>query len=141
MEPKEFARFFGGFSTEKRVKMIAALAEAGKPGLSLIDLSRKTDLSVIDIGIAAEALIMMDLLNISVKGENKVLFLNFDLMSKVFDEAYHSFGQGRLVRLAEKQAAQAAAEAAEAEAASAAAAAEAAALTDGSAEAIAPVKE
>jgi len=41
--------------------------------------------------------------------------------------------------LAEKQAAQAAAESAEAEAA--AAAAEAAALTDGSVEAIAPVKE
>ena len=126
MDAKEFARFFGGFSTEKRVKLIAALAAAGKPGLSLIDLSRKTDLSVIDIGIAAEALIMMDLLNISVKGENKFLFLNFNLMSKVFDEAYHTFGQGRLVRLAEQQAAEAAAEAE----AAAAAAAEAAALAD-----------
>ena len=59
MDPKEFARFFGGFSTEKRVKLISALAEAGKPGLSLIDLSRKTDMSVIDIGIAAEALLLM----------------------------------------------------------------------------------
>lgn len=123
MDAKEFARFFGGFSTEKRVKLISALADAGKPGLTLIDLSRKTDLSVIDIGIAAEALIMMDLLNISVKGENKVLFLNFDMISKLFDEAYHTFGQGRFVRLAEKQAAEAAAEAA--------AAAAAAALADG----------
>jgi hypothetical protein len=112
MDAKEFARFFGGFSTEKRVKLISALADAGKPGLSLIDLSRKTDLSVIDIGIAAEALIMMDLLNISVKGENKVLFLNFGMMSKLFDEAYHTFGQGRFIRLAEQQAAEAAAEAA-----------------------------
>jgi hypothetical protein len=127
MDAKEFARFFGGFSTEKRVKLISALADAGKPGLSLIDLSRKTDLSVIDIGIAAEALIMMDLLNISVRGENKVLFLNFAMMSKLFDEAYHTFGQGRFVRLAEQQAAEAAAEAE----AAAAAAAEAAALADG----------
>ena len=127
MDAKEFARFFGGFSTEKRVKLISALADAGKPGLSLIDLSRKTDLSVIDIGIAAEALIMMDLLNISVRGENKVLFLNFAMMSKLFDEAYHTFGQGRFVRLAQQQAAEAAAEAE----AAAAAAAEAADLADG----------
>jgi len=131
MDAKEFARFFGGFSTEKRVKLISALADAGKPGLSLIDLSRKTDLSVIDIGIAAEALIMMDLLNISVRGENKVLFLNFAMMSKLFDEAYHTFGQGRFVRLAEQQAAEAAAEAE----AAAAAAAEAAALADGAGDA------
>ena len=47
MDAKEFARFFGGFSTEKRVKLIRTLMEAGRPGLSLIDLSRKTDLSVI----------------------------------------------------------------------------------------------
>ena len=131
MDAKEFARFFGGFSTEKRVKLISALADAGKPGLSLIDLSRKTDLSVIDIGIAAEALIMMDLLNISVRGENKVLFLNFAMMSKLFDEAYHTFGQGRFIRLAEQQAAEAAAEAE----AAAAAAAEAAALADGAGDA------
>ena len=117
MDAKEFARFFGGFSTEKRVKLIAALAEAGKPGLSLIDLSRKTDLSVIDIGNSAEALLMMDLMNISVKGENKMLFLNFNVMSKLFDEAYHTFGQGRFVRQEE---ARLAAEAAEAEAAAAA---------------------
>jgi hypothetical protein len=114
MDAKEFARFFGGFSTEKRVKLIATLAEAGKPGLTLIDLSRKTDLSVIDIGNAAEALLMMDLMNISVKGENKMLFLNFDVMSKLFDEAYHTFGQGRFVRQEEERAAAAAAELAEA---------------------------
>ena len=117
MDAKEFARFFGGFSTEKRVKLIATLAEAGKPGLSLIDLSRKTDLSVIDIGNSAEALLMMDLMNISVKGENKMLFLNFGVMSKLFDEAYHTFGKGRFVRLEEARLA--------AEAADAAAAAEA----------------
>jgi hypothetical protein len=117
MDAKEFARFFGGFSTEKRVKLIAALAEAGKPGLSLIDLSRKTDLSVIDIGNSAEALLMMDLMNISVKGENKMLFLNFNVMSKLFDEAYHTFGQGRFVRLEEARLAAEAAETAEAAAA------------------------
>ncbi|MFM8463783.1 MAG: hypothetical protein ACKOA0_06740, partial [Burkholderiaceae bacterium] len=75
--------------------------------------------------------IMMDLLNISVKGENKVLFLNFGMMSKLFDEAYHTFGQGRFIRLAEQQAAEAAAEAE----AAAAAAAEAAALADGAGDA------
>jgi len=123
MDAKEFARFFGGFSTEKRVKLIATLAEADKPGLTLIDLSRKTDLSVIDIGNSAEALLMMDLMNISVKGENKMLFLNFDVMSKLFDEAYHTFGQGRFVRLEEARLAAEAAEA-EAEAAAAAEAAE-----------------
>jgi hypothetical protein len=117
MDAKEFARFFGGLSTEKRVKLIATLAEAGKPGLTLIDLSRKTDLSVIDIGNSAEALLMMGLMNISAKGENKMLFLNFDVMSKLFDEAYHTFGQGRFVRLEE---ARLAAEAAEAAAAAAA---------------------
>ena len=128
MDAKEFARFFGGFSTEKRVKLISALAEAGKAGLSLIDLSRKTDMSVIDIGIAAEALLLMGLMNISVKGENKVLFLNFDLLSKLFDEAFHTFGQGRFIRLEE---ARAAAEAAAAEAEAAAAAIEGAAAADG----------
>ena len=60
---------------------------------------------------------MMDLMNISVKGENKMLFLNFNVMSKLFDEAYHTFGQGRFVRQEE---ARLAAEAAEAEAAAAA---------------------
>ena len=76
---------------------------------------------MIDIGNSAEALLMMDLMNISVKGENKMLFLNFGVMSKLFDEAYHTFGQGRFVRQEE---ARLAAEA-EAEAADAAAAAEA----------------
>jgi hypothetical protein len=74
---------------------------------------------------------MMDLLNISVRGENKVLFLNFAMMSKLFDEAYHTFGHGRFVRLAQQQAAEAAAEAE----AAAAAAAEAAALADGAGDA------
>ena len=97
MDAKEFARFFGGFSTEKRVKLIRTLMEAGRPGLSLIDLSRKTDLSVIDIGIAAEALLLMGLVDIKIKGENKMLFLNFDLISKIFDEAYHTFGAGRFL--------------------------------------------
>ena len=52
-------------------------------------------------------------------------------MSKLFDEAYHTFGQGRFIRLAEQQAAEAAAEAE----AAAAAAAEAAALADGAGDA------
>lgn len=113
MDAKEFARLFGGFATEKRVKLISTLADAGKPGLTLIDLSRQTDLSVIDIGNVAEALLMMNLMNISVKGENKMLYLNFDVLSNLFDEAYHTFGQGRFVRLEEARvAAEAEAEAA-----------------------------
>lgn len=124
MDAKEFARLFGGFATEKRVRLISTLADAGKPGLTLIDLSRQTDLSVIDIGNVAEALLMMNLMNISVKGENKMLFLNFDVLSNLFDEAYHTFGKGRFIRLEEARLA------AEAEAAAAAAAAEAATSSD-----------
>ena len=58
MEPKEFARLFGGFSTEKRVQIVKALIDAGPEGLSLLELSRNTELSVIDIGITAEALLL-----------------------------------------------------------------------------------
>lgn len=95
MEAKDFSRFFGGFSTEKRVKLLSALIEAGKPGLSLLDLSRKTELSVIDIGITAEALLMIDLLDISIVGENKVLYANFSLLHSVFQKSYDAFGSGR----------------------------------------------
>lgn len=95
MEAKDFSRFFGGFSNEKRVKLLSALIEAGKPGLSLLDLSRKTELSVIDIGIAAEALLMIDLLDISIKGENKMLYANFALLHSVFEKSYDVFGSGR----------------------------------------------
>ena len=78
---------------------------------------------------------MMDLMNISVKAENKMLFLNFDVMSKLFDEAYHTFGQGRFVRLEEARAAAEAAELAEA-----AAVDEAAAASDTSSEKSTPTK-
>ncbi len=95
MEAKEFAKLFGGFSTEKRVRLITALIDAGPPGLSLLDLSRKTELSVIDIGITAEALVMIDLIDISIKGENKVLFANFNLIRGLFEKSYYAFGTGR----------------------------------------------
>ena len=95
MEAKEFAKLFGGFSTEKRVRLLRALIDAGPPGLSLLDLSRKTELSVIDIGITAEALVMIDLIDISIKGENKVLFANFDLIRSLFEKSYYAFGTGR----------------------------------------------
>lgn len=95
MEAKELAKLFGGFSTEKRVTIIAALMDAGKAGISLNELSRKTELSVIEIGIAAEAMLMMGLIDISVKGETKMLVANFALMRTLFDEAYNEFGPGR----------------------------------------------
>ncbi len=95
MDAKELAKLFGGFSTEKRVTIIAALMEAGKAGISLNDLSRKTELSVIEIGIAAEAMLMVGLIDISVKGETKMLVANFALMRTLFDEAYNEFGPGR----------------------------------------------
>ncbi len=95
MNAKDFARLFGGFSTEKRVKLLSALIAAGPPGLSLLDLSRKTELSVIDIGITAEALVLIDMIDISIKGENKVLFANFSLIHSLFEKAYYEFGTGR----------------------------------------------
>jgi DNA-binding transcriptional ArsR family regulator len=95
MEAKEFAKLFGGFSTEKRVLIIKTLMEAGKEGISLNELSRMTELSVIDIGIAGEALLMMGLIDIAVRGEHKMLTANYTLLSSLFDEAYHEFGPGR----------------------------------------------
>ena len=105
MEAKEFAKMFGGFSTERRVLIVSALLDAGKDGISLIELSRKTELSVIDIGIAAEALLLMGLLNISVKGENKILSANYKMLSSLFEDAYNTLGPGRhLIKKAEAEA-------------------------------------
>lgn len=95
MEPKEFAKLFGGFSTEKRVKIIKALIDAGPTGLPLLELSRITELSVVDIGLTAEALLMLDLIDISIKGNNKVLLANFGLTQKLFQESHAEFGTGR----------------------------------------------
>ena len=95
MNAKDFARLFGGFSTEKRVRLLRALLDAGPAGLSLLDISRKTELSVIDIGITAEALAMLDLIDISIKGENKVLLANFELIHSLFEKSYFAFGSGR----------------------------------------------
>ncbi len=95
MNAKDFARLFGGFSTEKRVRLLKALLDAGPSGLSLLDLSRKTELSVIDIGITAEALAILDLIDISIKGENKVLLANFELIQSLFEKSYYAFGSGR----------------------------------------------
>ncbi len=95
MNAKDFARLFGGFSTEKRVRLIKALLDAGPAGLSLLELSRKTELSVIDIGITAEALLLLDLIDIAIKGENKVLHANFQLIPSIFEKSYYAFGTGR----------------------------------------------
>lgn len=137
MDAKEFAKMFGGFSTERRVKIVTALLEVGKEGIGLNELSRKTELSVIDIGIAAEALLMMGLIDISVRGENKMLSANFNMLSKLFSEAYDQLGPGR-IRVAE---AKAAAEAAAAAAEVAAAEAEAEAAAEAAAEAEAAAAE
>ena len=95
MNAKDFARLFGGFATEKRVRLIRALLDAGPSGLSLLELSRKTELSVIDIGITAEALLLLDLIDIEIKGENKVLKANSQLVRTVFEKSYYAFGSGR----------------------------------------------
>ena len=95
MNAKDFARLFGGFATEKRVRLIRALLDAGPAGLSLLELSRKTELSVIDIGITAEALLLLDLIDIAIRGENKVLTANSELVQSIFEKAYYAFGTGR----------------------------------------------
>jgi|GEM_PF-855123 hypothetical protein len=95
MNAKDFARLFGGFATEKRVRLIRALLDAGPSGLSLLELSRKTELSVIDIGITAEALLLLDLVDIEIKGENKVLKANSQLVRSIFEKSYYAFGSGR----------------------------------------------
>ena len=95
MNAKDFARLFGGFATEKRVRLIRALLDAGPSGLSLLELSRKTELSVIDIGITAEALLLLDLNDIEIKSENKVLTANAKLVRSIFEKSYYAFGSGR----------------------------------------------
>jgi len=95
MNAKDFARLFGGFATEKRVRLIRALLDAGPSGLSLLELSRKTELSAIDIGITAEALLLLDLIDVEIKGENKVLTANSQLVRSVFEKSYYAFGSGR----------------------------------------------
>ncbi len=96
MEAKEFAKLFGGFSTERRVDIISTLIAAGPTGITLNELSRKTDLSMIDIGNAAEALLMMNFIKISIKGDNKILIANFNLLDALFQEALDTFGTGRI---------------------------------------------
>lgn len=96
MEAKEFAKLFGGFSTERRVDIISTLIDAGLDGISLNELSRQTDLSMIDIGNAAEALLMMNFIKISIRGDNKILIANFNLLDALFEEAYNTFGAGRI---------------------------------------------
>ncbi len=95
MEAKEYAKMFGGFSTEKRVNIISALMDAGPDGASLIDLSRLTGLSVIEIGNTIEALFLMNMIKISIKGENKLLIANFAVLDGLFEAAYNELGPGR----------------------------------------------
>ncbi len=98
MDAKEYARLFGAFSTEKRVNIVSALMDAGPDGTSLIALSRRTGLSVIEIGNTLEALALLNLIKISVKGENKSISANFSLLDSLFQEAYDEFGPHRPVR-------------------------------------------
>ena len=95
MEAKEFAKLFGGFSTERRVVILSALMDAGTEGINFIELSRVTELSVIDIGNALESLLLMDLVKISIRGENKILTMNFKLLDTLFQSAYDELGPGR----------------------------------------------
>ena len=95
MEAKEYAKLFGGFSTERRVVIVSALIEAGPQGIDFIELSRVTELSVMDMGNTLEALLMMDLVKIAIRGENKILTMNFKLLDTLFQSAYDELGPGR----------------------------------------------
>ncbi len=97
MDAKAFAKLFGGFSTERRVVIVSALIEAGPQGIDFIELSRVTELSVIDMGNTLEALLLMDLVKIAIKGENKILTMNFKLLDTLFSGADNAFGPGRLM--------------------------------------------
>ena len=101
MDAKQFAKLFGGFSTEKRVTIVTALIDAGPEGINIIELSRVAELPVIDMGNTLEALVMMDLVKIAIRGENKILTMNFSLLDTLFSEAYDEFGPGRKNKHAE----------------------------------------
>jgi hypothetical protein len=95
MEPKEMARLLGGFATEKRVRILKALMLAGDEGLSILELSRVTDTTVGDIGMSLESLASLDMINISIVNNERVLVPNRKFLNKMFGELYEHYVVGR----------------------------------------------
>jgi hypothetical protein len=65
MEPKEAAHIFGGFATEKRVRLLQVLMTEGDQGVTILELSKLMESSVADIGMALESLAGLGMINIS----------------------------------------------------------------------------
>ena len=95
MEPKEMARLLGGFATEKRVRILKALMSAGHEGLSILELSRATDTTVVDIGLSLESLASLDMINISIINNERVLVANRKVLNSMFGEFYEHYVVGR----------------------------------------------
>ena len=91
MEPKQAAHILGGFATEKRVRILKALMSAGPAGLSILDLSRATDTTVVDIGPSLESLASLDMINISLVNNERVLVPNREVLNKIFSEFYERY--------------------------------------------------
>jgi len=91
MEPKQTAHILGGFATEKRVRILKALMSAGPDGLSILDLSRATDTTVVDIGPSLESLASLDMINISLVNNERVLVPNRKVLNEIFGEFYERY--------------------------------------------------
>jgi hypothetical protein len=91
MDPKQAAHILGGFATEKRVRILKALMSAGESGLSILELSRVTDTTVADIGSSLESLASLDMINISIVNNERVLVPNRKVLDKIFGEFYERY--------------------------------------------------
>jgi hypothetical protein len=91
MDPKQAAHILGGFATEKRVRILKALMSAGEGGLSILELSRVTDTTVADIGSSLESLASLDMINISIVNNERVLVPNRKVLNKIFGEFYERY--------------------------------------------------
>ncbi len=95
MAPKEMARLLGGFATERRVRILKALMAAGDEGLSILELSRATDTTVADISMSLESLASLDMINISIINNERVLVSNRAVLNSIFGEFYKHYVVGR----------------------------------------------
>ena len=91
MEPKQAAHILGGFATEKRVRILKALMSSGDSGLSILELSRVTDTTVADIGASLESLASLDMININLVNNERVLVSNRKVLNEIFGEFYDRY--------------------------------------------------
>jgi hypothetical protein len=91
MEPKETAHILGGFATEKRVRILKALMSAGDGGLTILELSRVTDTTVADIGASLESLASLDMININLVNNERVLVPNRAVLNKIFGDFHERY--------------------------------------------------